>query len=79
MRFSATIAVVLIINSAISFFYYGRVIKYMYITKQENAPRIEEPTSFVVALLLAVIAIFLIGLFPQKVVDFLINAAIELM
>jgi NADH-quinone oxidoreductase subunit N len=72
------LAVVLILNSAISLFYYGRVIKYMYITKQENAQRIEEPTSFVLALLLAVIAIFLIGLFPQKIVDFLITAAIEL-
>jgi NADH-quinone oxidoreductase subunit N len=72
------LAVVLVLNSAVSLFYYGRVIKYMYVTKQENASRIEEPTSFVLALLLAVIAIFLIGLFPQKIMDFLITAAIEL-
>lgn len=74
----ALLAVALILNSAISLFYYGRVIKYMYMTKEKDAPRIKEPTPYVVALLLAVIAIVLIGLFPQKIIEFAISAAIEL-
>lgn len=75
---SSFLAVALVINSAISLFYYGRVIKYMYITRQPEASRIKESTPYVAALLIAVAALVLIGLFPQYVVDLATRAALEL-
>jgi NADH-quinone oxidoreductase subunit N len=69
------LAVALVINSVISLFYYGRVIKYMYITRHTDTTRIEEPFPYLVALLIAVAGLVLMGLFPQSVVEFALKAA----
>jgi len=68
------IVIVAILNSALSIYYYARVIKYMYV----NAPageRIKEPTPYVVAILLAVIGTIGIGLYPEPFVQMAMDAA----
>jgi|TARA_B100001964_G_C14261076_1_gene615573 NADH-quinone oxidoreductase subunit N len=72
------LAIILVINSTISLFYYGRVIKFIYISKHDNMERIEEPISFIVPIILAVLALVIIGIFPHKIIDFLISAIIEI-
>ncbi|MEK6978240.1 MAG: NADH-quinone oxidoreductase subunit N [Candidatus Hydrothermarchaeota archaeon] len=69
------LAVLLVLNSAISLFYYARIIKYMYMTKPEKElGRLEEPLPILAALVLAVLAIFAIGLAPQTFIDLTIDA-----
>lgn len=69
------LAVLLVLNSAISLFYYARIIKYMYITKPERElGRLEEPLPILVALVLAVLAIFVIGLAPETFIGLTIDA-----
>lgn len=69
------LAVLLVLNSAISLFYYARIIKYMYMTKPERElGRLEEPLPILAALVLAVLAIFAIGLAPQTFIDLAIDA-----
>jgi NADH-quinone oxidoreductase subunit N len=69
------LAVALVINSVISLFYYGRVIKYMYITRHTETARIKEPIPYAVAMIIAVAALVLMGLFPQTIVEFAMKAA----
>ena len=69
------LAVALVINSVISLFYYGRVIKYMYITRHTESEKIKEPMPYAVAMIIAVAALVLMGLFPQTVVEFALKAA----
>ena len=59
------LAVAAIINSAISLYYYVRVIKYMYVEDGTTDERIKTPAAFMIVVLLCVLAIVFIGLFPE--------------
>ena len=68
------IVVIAILNSALSIYYYARVIRYMYVLPP-NGERIKEPTPYVVAILLAVIGTIGIGLYPEPVINMALSAA----
>ena len=68
------IVVIAILNSALSIYYYARVIKYMYVLPP-NGERIHEPLPYVVAILLAVVGTIGIGLYPEPIINMAMNAA----
>jgi NADH-quinone oxidoreductase subunit N len=68
------IVIIAILNSALSIYYYARVIRYMYVLPP-NGERIKEPVPYVIAMLLAVIGTIGIGLYPEPFIQMAINAA----
>jgi len=68
------IVIIAILNSALSIYYYARVIRYMYVLPPVGE-RIHEPLPYVVALLLAVIGTIGIGLYPEPVIKMAMDAA----
>ncbi|NJD52379.1 MAG: NADH-quinone oxidoreductase subunit N [Candidatus Methanoperedens sp.] len=68
------VVIIAILNSALSIYYYARVIKYMYVLPP-NGERIKEPAPYVIAILLAVIGTIGIGLYPEPFIQMAINAA----
>jgi len=69
------LAFIAIINSAISLYYYTRVVKAMYIEKGETAERIKVPKAFTAAIVICVVFVIVLGLFPQIIMDFCADAA----
>ena len=68
------IVIIAILNSALSIYYYARVIRYMYVLPP-NGEKIKEPVPYVIAILLAVIGTIGIGLYPEPFIQMAINAA----
>ncbi len=68
------IVIIAILNSALSIYYYARVIKYMYVLPA-NGERIKEPLPYVIAMVLAVIGTIGIGLYPQPFINMAMDAA----
>jgi NADH-quinone oxidoreductase subunit N len=62
------LAVAGVLNSALSLYYYVRVIKYMYV-EEGPTERIKLPKAMVAAVLMTVIATIVIGLYPGPVID----------
>jgi NADH-quinone oxidoreductase subunit N len=69
------LAFIAILNSAISLFYYTRVVKAMYIEKGETLEKIKVPKTFTVAILICVVFVIVLGVYPQLIMDFCSNAA----
>ncbi|MCG7844396.1 MAG: NADH-quinone oxidoreductase subunit N, partial [Methanomassiliicoccales archaeon] len=72
------LAVAGIINSAISLYYYARVVKYMYVDElDEGAPveKLKLPKSMMAAVAICVIAVIGIGLFPDYFIQLCQDAA----
>jgi proton-translocating NADH-quinone oxidoreductase chain N len=68
----AWLAVIAVLNSALSLYYYVRVIKYMYLSPEKPLERGEkENRGMMCAILFSLAATILLGLFPQPIVDFL--------
>ncbi len=68
------IVIIAILNSALSIYYYARVIRYMYVLPPAGE-KINEPAPYVVALLLAVIGTIGIGVYPEPFIQMAMNAA----
>jgi proton-translocating NADH-quinone oxidoreductase chain N len=68
------IVIIAILNSALSIYYYARVIRYMYVLPP-NGEKIKEPAPYVIALILAMIGTIGIGLYPEPFIQMAINAA----
>ena len=68
------VVIVAILNSALSIYYYARVIKYMYV-HEPNGERIKEPTPYVIAIVLAVIGTIGIGVYPEPFINWALAAA----
>lgn len=68
------LAVIAILNSALSLYYYARVVRYMYAMPAEGE-KVSEPAPYVVALLLAVVGVLAIGLWPEPFVNMAMEAA----
>jgi len=66
---------VAVINSAISLFYYARVVKVMYVEKGQETSKIRIPKTHAVALVICVIAVIVLGIFPPYVLDWCSTAA----
>jgi len=62
------LAIAGVVNSALSLYYYARVVKYMYVEKGP-ANRLRIPTSMALAILICVVATVLIGIYPEPVID----------
>jgi NADH-quinone oxidoreductase subunit N len=67
-----------ILNSALSLYYYLRIVSYMYL-KEPAGPKISEPKGYALALILTLIGVFYIGIFPQPFVDWAMQAATVLL
>jgi len=72
------LAVLAILNSALSLVYYLRIISYMYL-KEPAGPKIVEQKGYVVALVLTLLAVVWIGVFPQAFIDWALQAAAVLL
>jgi NADH-quinone oxidoreductase subunit N len=72
------LAVLAILNSALSLYYYLRIISYMYL-KEPAGPKIAEPKGYAVALILTLIGVIGIGVFPQPFYNWAMQAAAVLL
>jgi NADH-quinone oxidoreductase subunit N len=72
------LAVLAILNSALSLYYYLRIISYMYL-KEPAGPKISEPKGYAVALILTMIGVIGIGVFPQPFYNWAMQAAAVLL
>ncbi len=68
------IVIIAILNSALSIYYYARVIKYMYVMPP-SGDKIKEPALYVIAILLAVIGTIGIGIYPEPFINVAMDAA----
>ncbi len=68
------IVIIAILNSALSIYYYARVIKYMYVLPP-SGDKIKEPAMYVIAILLAVIGTIGIGIYPEPFINMAMDAA----
>ncbi|WP_400208660.1 NADH-quinone oxidoreductase subunit N [Candidatus Methanomassiliicoccus intestinalis] len=69
------LAIVGILNSALSLYYYARVVKFMYVDKAASREKIRVPTTMAVAIAICTIATVVIGLWPDTVVQYCEMAA----
>lgn len=67
-----------ILNSALSLYYYLRIINYMYL-REPAGPKVAESRGYAAALVLTMLAVFWVGLFPQNFVNWAIQAAAVLL
>jgi len=65
-----------VINSAISLYYYARVVKAMYVDKGTTTERVKVPMSFAIAMAICAIATVAIGIYPMPILD-LVEAAVK--
>ncbi len=68
------LAVIAILNSALSLFYYARLVKYMYFLPPEGE-KVGTPFPYALALLLAVAGVLVIGIWPEPFVQWAMEAA----
>ena len=73
------LAFVAILNSAISLYYYARVVKAMYVEKGDNTDKIKIPTPFLAGIVICVVAVIVLGVYPQLIFDFCESAAAALL
>jgi NADH-quinone oxidoreductase subunit N len=69
----AWLAVIAIINSAISLFYYAKIVKYMYFLPSDGT-KISEPLPYTIALAVAVIGVLAIGFWPEPFIYWAMEA-----
>lgn len=69
------LGVALVLNSALSLYYYVRVIRNMYVEKGDSAERIKLPVSMTAAVALCLIATVALGLFWDPVLQWCSEAA----
>lgn len=72
------LAFIAIINSAISLYYYARVVKTMYIDKGKNTEKIKVPRAFTAAIAICVIFVIVLGVYPDLILEFCSDAAAAL-
>ena len=73
------LAFIAILNSAISLYYYARVVKAMYIEKGETTEKIKVPAAFMVGVAICFVFVIVLGLYPQLLFDFCETAAAALL
>ena len=72
------LAFIAVLNSAISLYYYTRVVKAMYIDKGTTVEKIKIPKTFTAAILICVAFVIILGVYPQLIMDFCADAAAAL-
>ena len=69
------LAFIAILNSAISLYYYARVVKAMYVDKGTTEEKIKIPGAFLAAIVICVVFVIVLGLYPQLIFDYCETAA----
>ena len=69
------LVVIAILNSALSLYYYARVVKYMYVLPPASDEKMSVPTPYVLAIVLAMIGVLAIGIVPEPFVEWAASAA----
>jgi NADH-quinone oxidoreductase subunit N len=69
------LAFIAILNSAISLYYYTRVVKAMYIDRGSSTEKLKIPKPFTAAILICVVFVILLGVYPGLIMDFCADAA----
>jgi len=69
------LAVAGVLNSALSLYYYARVIRYMYILEPTDPTPVEPPHSMNLAIAIAVIGVVLTGILAQPLIQYMQAAA----
>jgi NADH-quinone oxidoreductase subunit N len=73
------LAVIGLINSAVAAYYYLRLIVVMYMRESKTeAPVLPVPTSLGVAVVLSAVATLYLGIWPQRVLDYAVRSAQDL-
>jgi len=78
-RWLIWLAVAGVVNSALSLYYYARVIKYMYVDEAKTAAKITVPRLMVYAISVSLVLVILLGLFPNQIISFSLQAASSLL
>ncbi|MFQ6060668.1 MAG: NADH-quinone oxidoreductase subunit N [Thermoplasmata archaeon] len=73
------LAVFGVLNSALSLYYYVRVIKYMYVLKGKEENRVKSPMGLSIAVVLSTIAVIALGVFAEPIISFARLAASALL
>lgn len=73
------LAFIAILNSAISLYYYARVVKAMYIEKGTTTEKIKIPAAFALAIVICVVMVIVLGVYPQLLFDYCEDAAAALL
>jgi len=68
------LALIGVINSVISVFYYARVIRAIYVIEPPKAVRIGQPVELTLAVVVCLIGVLVIGFYPQPFIEALLNA-----
>ncbi len=69
------LVLVAVLNSAISLYYYARVVKAMYVEKPQTEERLPIGRAFTVAIALCVIGVIVLGVYPNVLLDLCSTAA----
>ena len=69
------LAVAAIINSALSLYYYVRIVKYMYVDEGPSKEKFKIPKTMTAAVLMCVVGVIVLGIWPDQVLNFCIHAA----
>lgn len=69
------LAVAGVLNSALSLYYYARVIRYMYILEPTDARKVDAPSSMNVAIAIALVGIIITGLIAEPLIRYMQDAA----
>ena len=64
-----------ILNSALSLYYYARVVKYMYVLPPSSEEKLTMPGAYTLAILVALIGVLAIGIVPEPFVNWAASAA----
>ncbi|MBP6021064.1 MAG: NADH-quinone oxidoreductase subunit N [Candidatus Methanomethylophilaceae archaeon] len=69
------LAFIAVLNSAISLYYYTKVVKAMYIDAGETTEKLKVPKAFTLAIAICVVFVIVLGVYPQLILDFCAQAA----
>lgn len=67
------LALIMVVTSVISYFYYFNIIRQMYMRPGHTEAKLKVPFSLQFVVLIAFLGVLLIGLFPNSVLDFIIQ------
>lgn len=69
------LGLIAVLNSAISLYYYARVVKAMYVDVGESTERIKIKPTHTIAMLICVVFVIYLGVFPDALIDACAKAA----
>ena len=68
------LAIIGVLTSVVSVFFYLRIVVMMYMTEGTEIPRPRVPAAAMAGLALAVVAVFYLGILPTRVIDLALNS-----